>query len=325
MQTHQNLIPLPTTQGGLALHPELAEAAASYIKASKSPATMRAYRSAWRSFSSWCRQHGTAPMPASPITLIGYLSDRAQDLKVSSIEQHLAAIGEAHRVIGHVSPTTHPQVKMVMKGIRNTHGEPATRKSPMVVADLKAILGTLAATASGHRDAAMLLLGFGAALRRSEVVGLDVEDLTFMDEGLVILIRRSKTDQEGHGHRVAVGYGTNPTTCPVTATRRWLATANIKTGPVFRQVDRHGHVREARLRPRAVARIVKRLGAEVGLDPDRLGGHSLRAGFATSAARVGIAERDIARTTRHRSIKTLRTYVREGEMFTVDATQRLGL
>jgi integrase len=176
-------------------------------------------------------------------------------------------------------------------------------------------------TVAGLRDKALLLLGFSAALRRSEIVNLDVEDLSFRSDGFLLRIRRGKTDQEGRGRTIGVAHGRNGT-CPVVAVRRWLMAAGIESGPLFRAVDRHDHIRQGRLCGRTVCRIVKRHVPQAGLDPARFGGHSLRSGFATSAAAAGVEEREIAEVTGHRSLVVLRGYIRSGKLFDVE---RIGL
>jgi len=177
----------------------------------------------------------------------------------------------------------------------------------------------------GLRDRALLLVGFAAALRRSKLVGLDVEDLGFEQAGMVLTLRRSKTDQEGQGQTVAIPYGRHDSTCPVLAVKVWLDASGITAGPVFRAVDRHGNIAAARLSDRAVANIVKRAAAAAGLDPADYAGHSLRSGMATAAARAGASERAIMDQTRHRSVAMVRRYIRRGQLFADNAAGRLGL
>lgn len=178
--------------------------------------------------------------------------------------------------------------------------------------------------AAAVRDRAVLLLGFAAALRRSEIAALQVADVEQVASGLVITVRRSKTDQEARGREVAVGFGDHPATCPVLALRRWLERTRIDAGPLFRAIDRHGCMHGA-LSGRAIAGIVQRRVASLGVDARRFGGHSLRAGFATPAAASGIAESEIAEVTGHRSVAVLRTYVGRGRLATADVAPRVGL
>ena len=297
----------------------------TYAAASISSATQRAYASAWRIFTAWSKRHGHEPLPAHPVVVAAFIADQAQQRSVATIEKYLAAIGEAHRLAKQEIPTRAVEVRAVMKGIRRTHGTAQRGKAPLLVTHLRRISGRLPASLIGTRDRALLLLGFAGALRRSELVGLDVEDLDFQDEGLALTLRRSKTDQTGQGRLVGVPYGSHPGTCPVRAARAWLEESGIVEGPVFLPVNRHGHLGEARLSSRAVADVVHRAVALIGLDQEAFGGHSLRAGLATEAARAGAGEIAIMAQTGHRSVTTLRGYVRHGTLFTANAAAMVGL
>ena len=300
----------------------------TYADASKSASTKRAYSSAWQVFTAWCEVRGYAPLPAHPAVVAAFVADQAgvKAKAVSTVEKYMAAIGEAHRLTGQGDvPTESPKVRAVMKGIRRTHGTAQKGKAPLLVSHLRRISQVLPDGLLGIRDRALLLLGFAGALRRSELVGLDVADLDFRDEGLAITIRRSKTDQEGAGRLVGIPYGSTPATCPVRAVRRWIDQAGLEEGPVFRSVDRHGRMSTARLSGKAVGLVVKRAVAAIGLDPDEFGGHSLRAGLATEAARAGAGEITIMKQTGHRSVATLRGYVRHGTLFVNNAAALVGL
>jgi integrase len=178
---------------------------------------------------------------------------------------------------------------------------------------------------AGCRDRALLLLGFAGALRRSELVGLDLADVTEGTDGLTVHLRRSKTDQEGTGRTVGIPFWSNPVTCPVRAWRDWLEVSSITEGPAFRPVDRHGRIGPTRLSAPAVALVLKRHAARAGLDPGEVAGHSLRAGLATSAASAGVPERVIAEQTGHRGTAMLRRYIREGSLFRANAASTVGL
>ena len=176
----------------------------------------------------------------------------------------------------------------------------------------------------GSRDRALLLVGFAGGMRRSEIIGLDMEDVAIEPEGLAVTIRRSKTDQEGQGRLIGIVRGARgPLTDPVAAIEDWRAAAGIESGPLFREVDRAGRVGAGRLSDRAVARIVKRSAARVGIDPERVSGHSLRAGLATSAAAAGAPERVIMSTTGHRSVTMVRRYIRQGSKYVESASRYL--
>jgi integrase len=180
-------------------------------------------------------------------------------------------------------------------------------------------------TRVGLRDRALLLLGFAGAFRRSELVGLDVTDLELSSGGLVVTLRRAKTDQEGRSRRVGIPYGSSERTCPVRSLQAWLDSARISDGPVFRSLDKFQRVQNRRLSDKAVARIVKRRAAAVGLDPARYAGHSLRAGLATSAAAGGASERVIMAQAGHRSADMVRRYIRGGNLWRENAASLAGL
>jgi integrase len=180
-------------------------------------------------------------------------------------------------------------------------------------------------TVLGHRDRVVLLLGFLGAFRRSELVALDANDLERSADGLIAHVRRSKTDQEGIGRRVAIPNGTSEATCGVRAVESWLAVSGIHAGPLVRPVDRHGHVSPKRLSPKAVGLVIKRHIERIGCDPSQYAGHSLRAGFATEAAAAGASERSIMAQTGHRSVTTVRQYIRDGRLFRDHAALALGL
>jgi integrase len=188
---------------------------------------------------------------------------------------------------------------------------------------IRKMLDVLPDSSLGCRDGALLLLGFSGGFRRSEIVGLDVADIEFTSDGLVIHQRRSKTDQEGEGRKVGIPFGSTPMTCPVRSLRAWLDAASITQGPVFRGVGRWGHVDDGRLDDRAVARVVQKYAKLIGLDPTKFAGHSLRAGLATSAARAGRSERSIMNQTGHRSVTMVRKYIREGSLFVENAAAGL--
>jgi integrase len=211
-----------------------------------------------------------------------------------------------------------------MAGIRRVKGTaPATQKKPLLVADLERIMAALPENLLGCRDAALLLVGFAGAFRRSELVALDWQDVESAPEGLVVVIRRSKTDPEGRGRRIAIPYGRR--LCPVRALTAWRDLSGGEAGPVFRPLDRHGNIREQRLSDKAVARVVKRGLEAAGVNAAAYAGHSLRGGFATAAAAGGASERAIMRQTGHRSLPMLRRYIREGSLFTDNAVRNTGL
>ena len=188
------------------------------------------------------------------------------------------------------------------------------------------MIETLAFTSAiGTRDRALLLVGFAGAFRRSELVSLDVADVTFGADGLIVQLRRSKTDQEGEGRKVGLPFGSNPLTCPVRALRAWLDVAVVARGPIFRAVDRHGNVADVRLTDQSVALVVKRCAKAAGLDSEKYAGHSLRSGLATAAAMADVSERAIMAQTGHKSLPMVRRYIRDGSLFRRNAAAAVGL
>jgi integrase len=307
---------------------ELAEIAADardYLAASRAENTTRFYRTGWAQFSAWCDEHRVNALPAGAETVAFYMTDLAKTAKPATIDLRLAAISAAHRAAGYDSPTKAEAVRLVRRGVRRTLGTAQRQVRPVTVPDLRTMLQGLGADMGGCRDRALLLLGFAGALRRSELVGLDVADISEGTDGLTVRLRRSKTDQEGAGRTVGIPYGTNLATCPVRSWRAWLEVSGITEGHVFCPVDRHGHLGTTRLSPPAVALVLKRHAARAGLDPREVAGHSLRAGLATSAAAVGVPERVIAEQTGHKGTAMLRRYIREGSLFRENAASAVGL
>ncbi len=317
---------LPPEGGPLAaMLQETAEQAKEYMRQAKAPNTVRAYRSDWQRFSAWCAQRALASLPASEDTVALYLADLAATAKTSTLQRRLSAIAQAHKTAGLPAPTTDAKVRLTWAGIRRQKGTAQVGKSPILTADLRRLLATCEDRPLGLRDRALLLVGFAGAFRRSELISLDVADLTFGSNGVTVKLRRSKTDQEGHGETVGIPRGTNTDTCPVNALQAWLESAGIKVGPVFRPIDRHANIKDQRLSDRAVALIVKRHAEAAGLDAATYSGHSLRSGLATSAAMGGASERAIMRQTRHRSLPMVRRYIREGDLFRDNAAAQVGL
>lgn len=308
------------------LSPEL-ESARAFAAESHSPRTRDAYRLQWRTFAEWCDERGVASLPAAPTTLAAYLADRADvaGWKVASIALALTAIRQAHRMAGHGSPAAHPDVEATWSGIRRTLGTVQRRAAPVVVDDLRTMVDALPAGPLGAvRDRALLVVGFAGAFRRSELVALDVSDVAFTADGLVVTVRRSKTDQEGAGATVGLPFGSHLETCPVRALRTWLDAAGIVEGALFPSADRHGNTR-GRLGAGDVARIVKRAAKRAGLDASRFSGHSLRAGLATQAAKSGKGDREIMRQGRWSSRTMVDRYVREASLFRANAAAGIGL
>lgn len=303
----------------------ISDSATAYALQAAAENTRRAYRADWQHFTGWCETTGRQALPASPGTLADYLAVLADSgLKASTIVRRVSGITRAHRLAGVDSPLR-GAAKETLAGIRRTLGMAAHQVRPVTVTELRAMVQKADDGLHGARDRALLLVGFAGAFRRSELVRLDVSDLRRTDDGYVVTIRRSKTDQESNGRTVGIPYGSHRETCPVRALERWLEVSEITTGAVFRGIDRHGNVSSEALSDRAVALRIQALAKRAGLDPSHYAGHSLRAGLATEAAAKGVSEHDIARTTGHRSVTVLRRYIRTATTFERNAAAAVGL
>ena len=325
MNTARQLILIPLAEKEADLVPPSLEQAREFARHSKAENTLRGYRSDWRDFCKRCQGQGVCPLPASPEAVASYIADCAGRLKVGSIQRRLNAIAEAHKAVGAESPTLAGIVRNTLKGIKRMLGTAPVQKAPALTADIHAMVDVTVDGLIGLRDRALILLGFAGAFRRSELVGLNVDDCSFGKDGLTVTLRRSKTDQEGQGRRIGIPYGSNPDTCPVRTLQTWLEQTGIADGPLFRSLNRHGMVQPHRLSSGDVARIVKKLAKRSGLDPAIYAGHSLRSGHATSAAASGASERSIMLQTGHRSVQMVRRYIREGNLFRENSGGRLGL
>lgn len=310
----QSLVPavpggtLPALQGDL-------DRAASYARAEKADATRRAYRNDFELFKAWAVERGVGALPATPETVAAFIAAEAErGVKPSTIGRRVAAIRYAHRLAGLPVPTADERVKAVVRGIRREKGVAPLRKSPVTSERAIAMAAFAGQDVAGLRDRAILLLGFAGAFRRSELVALDVEDLEETEAGLRVRIRRSKTDQDGAGATIAIVAGS--IACPVKAVQAWRLAASIKAGPLFRRVRKSGQLTDTRLSDRTIANIVKAYAERIGLDPTTFSGHSLRAGFVTSAATRGASLLKIMDQSRHKSVEMVRCYVRDAELFT---------
>lgn len=296
----------------------------AYFEASKSANTRRAYAADWRDFSAWCSAHALSALPAAPETVALYLSARAEAVKAGTLARRISTISQAHQMAALPSPTQSFTVRAVMAGIRRSQGTAQQGKKAMLTDELRALISHTGDDTIGRRDRALLLTGFAGAFRRSELVAFNAEDVEFTADGAILHQRRSKTDPEGAGRKVGIPFGSTPITCPVRALQSWIDAAGGQ-GPLFRRVSKAGRVLPGRLSDKAVARIIKQRAARAGLDPAQFSGHSLRAGLATAAARAGVSERAIMRHTGHKSLATLRTYIREGSLFLENPAAKVGL
>jgi site-specific recombinase XerD len=291
------------------------EIAKDFARASKAAATRHAYQKDFARFTAWCDPRHLPPIPAAPETVAAFLAaEAARGIKPASIGRRVAAIRYAHKLAGcDDPPTSSDVVKATVHGIRRTMGSAPLRKTPATADKVVAMAALVHADMKGLRDRAILLLGFAGAFRRSELVALDASDLEFCDGGMRVHIRRSKTDQEGAGDTIAIAWGS--VACPVKAVRAWLDASNITTGPLFRPIGKGSRISTDRLADHTVVRVVKASARRIGLDPKLFAGHSLRSGFLTSAAGRGASIFKMMDQSRHRSMDTLRGYVRDAELF----------
>lgn len=283
-----------------------------YIHAAVADNTRLAYQADLKHFLSWGGR-----IPSTPNQIALYLSAFAGKHAIATLARRLVGIGKAHTSQGYVSPVDSELVRATLRGIRRIHGSAQRQVTPAIKEDILAMVGSLTGI-KGIRDRALLLIGFSGAFRRSELVSLTVENVEFAKQGLVINLPRSKTDQEGHGRKIAIPYARG-LVCPVHALQGWLESSGIVSGAIFRGVNRHGGISEAGLTPQAVALVVKERAQAAGLDPAKYAGHSLRAGLVTSAAQMGVGSWKIRQQTGHTSDAMLARYIRDANIFVDNA------
>ncbi len=299
-------------------HPDkLTDEAADLLRYSLAANTEQAYESDLRHYRDWGGE-----LPASPATVCAYIADYAGILSVATIQRRIATISKAHEAAGLANPCRGELVKAMLRGLRRKHGKAQRHAKALLRDDLLLVLDSLGATLRDQRDRALLLLGFAGGFRRSELVALERGDIETVRQGLVVTIRRSKTDQDGVGRRIGIPNG-RTRHCPVAAVEAWLAVSDIDTGPLFRPITRHGYLAANPLTGDAVSVLLRERLMLAGIDPDGYSGHSLRAGFATSAAQAGVSTLKIRQQTGHASDAMLARYVREGELFTGNAAGAL--
>lgn len=287
--------------------------------------TRRAYATDWNHFRHWCQKRARGPLPASPDTVSAYIAALAKTHAIATIRRRLTTISKLHRTAGKIDPCDDQRVKQLWRGILRSKGEAQRSKKPLLIDDLRKMVDELPKTLQGSRDRALLLLGFAGGLRRHELVALDVEDLEEVDEGLVVHLRRSKTDQTGKGMKKGIPHGKAAKTCPVRAVITWLREAEIYDGPVFRPLSKHDTPRRTRLTAQSVALVVKKAFRLIGKRPRDYSGHSLRSGLVTAAAIGGADERTIMKHTGHRSVQMVRRYIRDANLFRNNPATKAGL
>jgi integrase len=292
---------------------EVPDQVTALVEASIAENTRRAYRSDLAQFAAWGGQ-----LPADPAVVASYLAAHAETLSVATLVRRIATISKAHEARGLLNPCRSEIVRATLRGIKRTRGIAHREAKPLLREDLFRVLDAMREGVKDARDRALLLIGFAGGFRRSELVGLDCLDIERVRQGLIVMLRHSKTDQEGVGRKIGIPFG-RTRHCPVLALDRWLTISAIETGAVFRPVDRHGRIAAGRLSGEAVSLVVKERVAAAGIDPTGFSGHSLRAGFATSAAQAGVSTLKIRAQTGHASDAMLSRYVRDGEIFVGNA------
>jgi len=307
---------------------QLIAQAKTFISRARAASTVRAYRSDWNDFTRWCESHRLQFMPAVPETIALYITDLAsRPLAVATIVRRLTAISKAHAAAGQTSPASTRNIVVgdTLRGIKRTLGTAQHKKEALLAKDIRRLIAASPKNLTGVRDKALFLVSFSGAFRRSESSGLTVEDLKFCREGVVCTLRRSKTDQEGAGREVGIPYAKNKSICPVRALKAWLKAAKIKTGPVFRRVDRYGFVSRTRgLDPASIAYIVKQAARRARFrHVQDVSGHSFRSGHVSQAVKNGVPEYVVMKQTGHKSREVLSAYIRTGEMFVQNAAAGL--
>jgi integrase len=299
-----------------------------YQDAADAPSTLRAYAGDLANFTAWCEKHGFTPMPATPEIVGAYLAAAGEGYAMPTLRRRVAAIARACGVAGQPLDTKHPAIRETLRGIGRKHGTPTRRAAALSTTEIKKLCRACGDDLAGLRDRALFLVGFAGAMRRSELVGLDVSNVTWTTSGIKILIERSKTDAEGEGAEIALPRGRSEETCPVVALQSWLAATGIKAGPLFRKVNRGGKVEAARLTPDGVRQILLKRANQAGIKgtlAEPVSPHGLRAGFVTTAYRNGVADEEIMGHTRHRSLTTMRSYVRRDKLSSTSPAGKLGL
>jgi site-specific recombinase XerD len=298
------------------------------LQNSKANNTLRAYKSDFSDFSLFCVKNGFKSLPSDPkiVSLyLTYLSSR--DAKMSTLKRRLVSIGVIHKLKGHYLDTKHPSIIENIMGIKRRKGNIQIAKKPLLINHLKELIDVIDKQKKEEikkfRDRSIILIGFSGGFRRNEIVSLDYEDLDFVTEGLKINLRRSKTDQFGEGFKKALPYFDNNQYCPVVSLRKWLEVSKIASGPVFRRFTKGSKLSNSRLTDQTVALLIKEYLQLAGIDSKNYSGHSLRSGFATSAAESGVEERNIMAMTGHKSTEMVRRYIKEVNLFKNNALNKI--
>jgi len=300
------------------------------LQNSKANNTVRAYKSDFKDFGLFCAQNGFKSLPSEPKIVSLYLTYLStKDAKMSTLKRRLVSIGVIHRLKGHYLDTKHPSIIENIMGIKRRKGSIQKRKKPLLINYLKQLINVIDLQNNQEikklRDRSIILIGFSGGFRRNEIVSLNFEDLDFVEEGLKIQIRRSKTDQFGEGFVKALPYFDNSKYCPVISLKNWIEISKIETGPLFRRFIKGSKLSKNRLTDQTVALLIKENLKLAGIDSKNYSGHSLRSGFATSAAESGAEERNIMAMTGHKSTEMVRRYIKEANLFKNNALNKIKL
>ena len=290
------------------------------LQSSKANNTVRAYKSDFDDFSLFCVQNGFKSLPSEPKIVSLYLTHLStKDIKMSTLKRRLVSIGIIHKLKGYYLDTKHPSIIENIMGIKRRKGSVQKGKKPLLINYLKQIINVIDEDKNDEiktiRDRSIILIGFSGGFRRNEIVSLDYDDLDFVPEGLKITLKRSKTDQFGEGTLKGLPYFESSQYCPVLSLKKWIKISNINSGPLFRRFSKGSKLTDIRLTDQTVALLIKKYLNLVGIDSKNYSGHSLRSGFATSAAESGAEERNIMAMTGHKSPEMVRRYIKEANIF----------
>ena len=299
------------------------------LKSSKANNTLRAYKSDFKDFGAFCAKHGFNSMPTEPKVVSLYLTHISASSKISTLRRRLVSIGVVHKIKGHYLDTKHPVIIENLMGIKRKKGSIQIGKKPILINHLKSIINVIDAQKTEKikklRNRTLILIGFGGGFRRTELISIDYEDLDFVEEGLKLTLRKSKTDQFGEGLVKGIPYFTNEKYCPVTSLKNWINFSKIKTGPIFRRFAKGSILTSNRLTDQSVVLIIKDCLKLAGIENKNFSGHSLRSGFATVAAEAGADERSIMAMTGHKTTQMVRRYIREANIFKNNALNKIKL
>ena len=297
------------------------------LKSSKATNTLRAYKSDFKDFGAFCAKHGFNSMPTEPKVVSLYLTHLSKNSKISTLRRRLVSIGVVHKLKGHYLDTKHPVIIENLMGIKRKKGSIQTGKKPILINHLKQIINVIdeqkIEKIKKLRNKTLVLIGFGGGFRRTELISINHEDIDFVQEGVKITVRRSKTDQFGEGMIKGLPFFSNEKYCPVTNLKNWLILSKIKTGPIFRRFAKGSILTRHRLTDQSVVLIIKDCLKLAGIENQNFAGHSLRSGFATVAAESGADERSIMAMTGHKTTQMVRRYIREANIFKNNALSKI--